>query len=309
MIDTVRLINQDTSKNIEIGSDGTGFYVLDTIDFSSPDIQQNTFRVPFQIGETYTSTEVKTREINITGWVIAKRVFVDYGNPEYKEQSHLDEAKQELSEAVNPTNKLRIIVNGFYLEGYPSTSVLFSTNEAENNDIFCKFSITINCLSSMFSKDTGKRTILTSITNLWRFPWILKETGNILSVMTEQKLINVQNNGDIPVGGIIEIVVTDGTITAPVVFNALTLEYIKIDLILHIGDRVVINTNTGEESVVLHHNNGVTESALASVVEGSSFLQFECGSNEYSYRASEGVELFVDITIDITEKYFTIKEQ
>ena len=45
-------MNTDTQEEIELNKGGNGRFVLDSIDWDMPTIEQETYRVPFQIGKT-----------------------------------------------------------------------------------------------------------------------------------------------------------------------------------------------------------------------------------------------------------------
>ena len=81
------------------------------------------------------------------------------------------------------------------------------------------FTIDVDCFSPMFRLNKGKQTVLVKAQPKFRFPWILKETGNIMGVVYNQKIINVINDGDCDIGGIIKLEAVGGTVQNPTIFN------------------------------------------------------------------------------------------
>ena len=70
MIDKIVIRNIENGEEQEISSDNPVF-VLDSIDWDSPSISMESYRVPFQIGQTLSGVTVGTRKPTVTGYVVA----------------------------------------------------------------------------------------------------------------------------------------------------------------------------------------------------------------------------------------------
>lgn len=93
------------------------------------------------------------------------------------------------------------------------------------------------------------------------------------------------NAGDVAVGMIIEVLAVD-TVTNPIIYdqngNFFGVGYGSKSLTMYAGDKLIINTKTGEKSVTL---NGVSQ--LDKVKPRSTWLQFAAGENEFSINSED----------------------
>lgn len=318
MIQKLQIINKVNGQQLSLARDGSTQYVLDEIDWDVPSVSFSTYRVPFQIGVSLSGVELGTRKPSITGYIVSRvygREFLGRGWDEFLEAQlqDVEQKKYELNRVINPLQDIRIVVGEYFIEGRPSNAVKFSNKENENNEVLCMFTIDVDCFSPMFRLNKGKQTVLAKVQPKFRFPWILKETGNIMGVVYNPKIINVINNGDCDIGGIIKLKAVGGTVQNPTIFNVDTQEQFMIRLTLDDGDYLLINTKIGEESVIHHDANcfgtgqSKDENVIGDVLEGSSFLQFKQGSNLYGYSVEEGSDVFVNLTIDMDELFLNLK--
>lgn len=318
MIQELQIINKVNGQQLSLAMDGSTQYVLDEVDWDVPSVSFSEYRVPFQIGVSLYGTEIGTRKPSITGYVVSKvhgMEFLGKGWNEFLEAQlqDVEQKKYELDRVINPLQDIRVIVGDYFIEGRPSSAVKFSSKENENNEVLCMFTIDINCFSPMFRLNKGKQTVLAMVQPKFRFPWILKETGNIMGIVSNKKIVNVINDGDCDIGGIIKLEAVVGTVQNPTIFNVDTQEQFMIRLKLLEGDYLLINTKIGEENVIHHHVNYLStgkskdENVIADVIEGSTFFQFKQGSNLYGYSVEQGSNAFVNLTIDMDELFFNLK--
>lgn len=318
MIQELQIINKVNGEQLSLAMDGSTQYVLDKIDWDVPSVSFSTYRVPFQIGVSLSGVELGTRKPSIAGYVISNingKEFSGKGWNEFLEAQlqDIEQKKYELNRVINPLQDIRIVVGDYFIDGRPSNAVKFSSNESENNEVLCMFTIDVDCFSPMFRLNKGKQTALAQTQHKFRFPWVLKEKGNIMGIVLNQNIVDVVNNGDCDIGGIIKLEAVGGTVKNPTIFNVGTQEQFMIRLTLNEGDYLTINTRVGEESVTHHYANYFgtgkpkDENAIGYVLEGSSFLQFKQGSNLYGYSVEEGSEVFVNLTIEMDEQFFNLK--
>lgn len=318
MIQELQIINKVNGQQLSLAMDGSTQYVLDEVDWDVPLVSFSEYRVPFQIGVSLYGVEIGTRKPSITGYVVSNvhgMEFLGKGWNEFLEAQlqDVEQKKYELNRVINPLQDIRVIVGDYFIEGRPSSAVKFSNKENENNEVLCMFTIDVNCFSPMFRLNKGKQVVLAKVQPKFRFPLILKETGNIIGVVNSQKIINVINDGDCDIGGIIKLEAVGGTVQNPTIFNVSTNEQFMIRLILQKGDYLLIDTKIGEENVIHHHVNYLStgkpkdENVIADVIEGSTFLQFKQGSNLYGYSVEQGNNAFVNLTIDMDELFFNLK--
>lgn len=93
------------------------------------------------------------------------------------------------------------------------------------------------------------------------------------------------NSGDVAVGMTIEVLAYK-TVTNPIIRdqdgNSFGVGYESKPLIMFPGDRLVINTRSGEKSVTL---NGISQ--LNKIKPFSTWLQFQAGENEFSINSDD----------------------
>lgn len=111
------------------------------------------------------------------------------------------------------------------------------------------------------------------------------ETGIPLGEYDLSRTRKFFNAGDVAVGMIIEVLAVD-TVTNPIIYdqngNFFGLGYGSKSLTMYAGDKLIINTKTGEKSVTL---NGVSQ--LDKIKPQSTWLQFAAGENEFSINSDD----------------------
>lgn len=315
MIHDINVINTRTKESKRISDNAEYSLVLDVdeTDWGTPAVSFSSYTIPMQYGITLTGTEIGDRKPNIVGYVIAK-IDNEYASMITWEQFYseslksIESTKKELNKLFSPFNdvKIEITGSGYYLIGRPNP-VKYGKAYNENNEIMCRFSVEIDCYNPLFQKESGKDIVMTTTTPAFRFPLIFKDK-NVMGVISAQKSIIVENEGDCDIGGVIKLSALNGTVKNPKVFNIETEEYIKINVTLQENDYITINTNRGEEDVVIHRASTSEDiSGIPDISEGSTFLQFKQGSFLYGYSVEEGTDVFVDVTMHLSEGLFNLE--
>lgn len=137
-------------------------------------------------------------------------------------------------------------------------------------------------------------------TALFEFPFSISNEGVEFSRI-EKLATAYLNVGEVASGGIIEFYAGSNQILNPIFYNRSTNEFFGLNFDMQAGDKIVINTQTGEKSVTLVRN-GVEESILSDRMTGSSWITFEPGENELSYGADEGAENLI-VTVTVSQKF------
>ena len=104
----------------------------------------------------------------------------------------------------------------------------------------------------------------------------------------ENNSVIIPNSGDVPTGMDIVINFT-GAVTNPVIRNAATGEYFRLNREFVTGDVVTVNTRNGEKSVKLTHL-GVDFNIINALDAGASWLQLRRGNNTLYFNADSGVD-------------------
>lgn len=316
MIDFITLRNFTRQKSVEVKKDGINF-VLDSIDWDAPSVETNGYRVPYQIGNTLSNVIVGTRKITIIGYIIANTMNIDTHGltwDEYfkKQKEEIETNKEYLNDMISIYEEILVIVDGYYLEGYPTQPVKYSDTEEENNEVLCKFLVEIECFDPTFYKDSTM-VHLAYTSPVFHFPLILTEDKSdeyvVFGEVHKRQSILIENKGSIDVGCKIVIKAIGGSVTNPKVYNVSTGEYIEFTgITLSDGETLTITTETGNENAIRHSlTRDTNESVIGHMKPGSDFFNVLRGSYYYAYSASEESMNNIDVTIEFTERFFSIR--
>lgn len=312
MIDRINVLNVVTNKSIEISKTGSPF-VLDEIDWDTPSVTMETYRVPNQVGETLAGVMVGTRKPTITGYVVAN---IDQGSMlgmswseyyELQEQS-IEESKIELDRIFSIYRDVVIEANGFYLDARPTQPPKYSTDEKENNEVLCYFTVELECYKPMFYSEN--RIVDLATTNaMFHFPLVIPPEKVVFGEVMQRRSVLIENDGDMDVGCVITIRCVAGIVNDPRVYNVNSGEFIEFrGVTLEDGDYITITTEIGEENAI---KRDVSESKDISVVgyilEDSQFLKIKQGQDMYAYSVDESEVNNVEVSISFMPRYINIR--
>lgn len=123
-----------------------------------------------------------------------------------------------------------------------------------------------------------------AVTAAFEFP---TEFNNVeFSTETTNTTITIPNGGDVTAGMDISINFTDN-VTNPVIRNAVTGEFFRLNSNFVSGDKVTINTRNGEKSVILTRF-GVDFNLINALDAAASWLQLQRGNNKFYFGADSG---------------------
>lgn len=148
--------------------------------------------------------------------------------------------------------------------------------------------ISIICPQPYF-RDVIKTLLDMSATSaMFEFPFAIEEEGMEFSTLTVATESIVQNLGDVETGAVIIFHAT-GPASNPVIYNLDTAEFFKVKIDMSAGDLLVISTIKGEKTVAAILS-GIEWNYINSMVQGSSWIQFESGANTMLYNADSHPE-------------------
>lgn len=309
----MKINNIVTNESIELSKSG-GNYILDSVDWDSPIVTTNTYRVPYQIGESQSGVIVGTRSPVITGYVIAdikEHEYIGMSWDEYYETQErmIEEQKLYLDKFFSIYQDLRIEVNGYYLDARPTKPIAYSSLEIENNEVLCLFVVQLECYNPLFYKD--KKNVSLAMTKaMFHFPLVIpKNKKLIFGEVMRRKSVNIKNDSDIDEGCIIRINATGGTVENPKIYNVNTGEYIGFENVtLNDGDYLTVTTKVGEENAIKHElATGKDESIIGKLIDGSKFLQIQKGESFYAYEVLEQYKNNIEINLEFTEHFFNFR--
>lgn len=294
MIDSIQLVNTVTGQSITLDQDNSQFILTD-LDLGKVTGLHSKYAFYNQIGVTIESTEIQDRDIAIIGYLIGST---------YED---IKQNKKLLNKFVNPVQDTDIIVyNKYRLTFRADYSVQYGKTVPENNEYMCRFLIQGTCGNPLFRLVRNEQTFMSATEPKFKFPWIIpKPDGFIFSQKQTNRLITVENDGDLPVG--IKITLTaKGTVINPKVTSILTQEKIQLQKTLSVGETVTISTVYGQK-YIQGIVNGVTSNYIKYLKYPSDWFQLTPGSNSIQYDADSGAS-YLQGTIEFSPGYMEVEE-
>lgn len=318
MVDNIRVLNLKTETELTMGKSRGYAYLLETdgINWNAVDAVHNSFVNLTGMGDIVTSSKLKIRTISITGRVssiytnkeIARRYDVS-GVDEIaaKKLEEIEGYKKILSQTINPLHDIRILSNDYYIDGKPKSSVNFSPNWKENNEIYCKFTFSLECHDPLFHSSTSEATQLSGTFGGFHFPLIIpSSTGIHFGIRRSYQLVNVTNDGDTAYGGIIFLKAT-GTVNNPTITNVWTQEFIKIQKTLQSGEVVKIDTVNRK---ILGAADGTNFSNYFAYWDfDNTWFQFDIGDTLFGFSTDDSSYKNLNLWIEINKSYYSMEEQ
>lgn len=238
MVENIKIRDLTNGGILELSQENTPFYILKEVDWGTINATHNQTRYVKQIGTTLISSVLGTRDIEVSGWVIARNV------------NQMTARKKRLNDFFNPLHSYQIEYMGFKLGIEFNQSIRYSRDVSYNNEIICEWKVEGIATDPLFYEIDASNAESTDTESKFRFPCVFNaETKEV--VFGEVKLntiIAIVNAGQVDVGLQIHIKCY-GEVTNPVITNVLTGEYIKINKVLSEGEEVLINTSIGGKFV------------------------------------------------------------
>lgn len=280
MVENVVLVNEVTQAVLELDAITTPYYILGTVDWGQVESDHHTYKYVNQIGVFVTGTSLETRSVEITGWVIAET------------EVQMDERKKMLNRFVNPQQLIKLSYKEYDLEFLPNTSIAYSVTVSDNNEVVCKFKISGVCPDPLFKGSNEKKVSVTTL-GMFHFPLIINKTEQtppqiVFGLRQPSLLMSVFNGGSVSTGMRI-VFKALGAIKNPMLINAKTQEFFKINKEMVSGEIITINTVAGKRKVV-GYQNGAEENYFKYRDFDSTWLQLAVGDNLFRYDADENID-------------------
>ena len=300
MVENITLENEVTSQVLELDCVTTPNYILDNVDWGQISSNHHSYKYINQVGVYVTNTTLETRDISVSGWIIASS------------ESQMTQYKAFLNKFVNPQQQMMLSYSDYTLEFLPDTSVKYSATVKENNEVICKFQINGFAADPMF-KDKVQNQIIAATTKAhFHFPLkinIKDEITDLPTVMfglrSTSLIIDIYNSGAVSTGMTI-IFKAKGTLTNPSLINISTQEQFKINKTLVAGEAVTINTTIGEKKII-GTLDGVSSNYFKYRDLNSAWLQLAVGDNLLRYNADSGLSS-LECFIYFYNKYLEVQE-
>lgn len=298
MVERITLRRVKDSEELILDMVSTPNYILDSVDWGSVSGTHHSYKYVNQVGVSITNTSLAARNISIDGWIVAKN------------ENHMTELKRKLNSFINPQEGMNLIYSNYAIMFRPDSSIRYSANKAENNEVMCKFKIEGTCPNPLFSDKVENSSIFANTTPMFHFPLImspnLPEKGVVFGKRTNSLIVSVNNKGAISVGMKI-VFVANGAVVNPSLTNINTQEKFMINKELVATERIEVNTNVGEKSIKGKIGNEEFRNYFMHKDIDSPWLQLEVGLNEFRYDAEQGIEN-LDVFVYYYNKYLEVQE-
>lgn len=187
------------------------------------------------------------------------------------------------------------------IEGYTETieSDLFTNNQVLQISILCP---------EPFFKDVSESVRdISKEQAIFEFPFEVPIQELIeFSAFNRDRFTCVVNYGEADTGMTVEIEnISSGTLPIPVIRNYITGESLIINGHFNVGEKIVINTNIGQKSIIKISNKGVESNILNEFNLNSTWLQLRKGANHFTYDYN-GYDKFYKINIRYLSTYLGV---
>lgn len=238
---------------------------IDGLDF--PEATINTSRTATADGTVYNSSYVNERQIIITMAI----------------NSPAEENRIQLYRYFRSKKPVRLYykngVRDVFIDGYVKKLSAGHFEQTQTAQAI------IICPKTYFNSMKETVTEFSNVERLFEFPFSIEQEGIEFSTVTLGIQKNIFNGGDVDAGMIIKLSAI-GTVLNPKIYNVETSESFILDLELHVGDAIIINTNQKEKSVTMI-SNGVESNVIGKIRPGFSWFKLMTGDNIFTYDADE----------------------
>lgn len=272
MIEQFNLVNTVTNEELDFNMT-TGPLWLESLYVSAVQGVDQLYSTPGQDGEQYASTYLGTRSVVITAWIVAG-------------SKTLAEQKTQLNRFCNPKQPMDIQVGDYKLTFVPGSSIQYSKNKKENNEVMCKFVISGEAYKPFWTSQEEIESRVSYVEPMWVLPFAIPTDGIVFSV--NQPVASTQiENLDLPVGCRITFSAHGGTVTNPGIICAETQESLTIDKVLEDGESIIVDTRLGNRKITGYLLNE-TYNGMQYLSVDSSWVTLQTGLNTFSFFAEDG---------------------
>ena len=311
MIEHFEIKNLYTNDIMTFGFEEEDFLIDEnSLSWGTVGTNINTYNFPEQIGFDISSSRLLDRSVMITGYAWAnipyKQSIKMTEGQYYKEcQKIIEQKKKKLNSLINPLNDCEILLKDFHLTCRPSTTVSYSAQWKENNEIMCKFTIQMYCAKPLWKSNKSLFYPLVTTVGMFHFPLTFNPQGIQMGARTNYSLIAVTNNGDVEVGAKV-ILKAKGEVINPIIENVYTGEYMRLLHTMQEGEVIEINTSDDELTII-----GIVDEEVIDYVSkwdfNSDFIKFQKGFNVLGYSADDetytNLEIFMELNESLLEVY------
>lgn len=265
-------------------------YMLLESDLGNPSVQFVKVKAPGQDGETIEDTPLDGRQISFTIRIIGDSVEDLYSK------------RRALHSIFNPkldgnliyTNDVGTMTIPCRPTGIPQTK--------DREGVSQQMLIQLFCPSPYWQDEAETVEYLATWIGDLQFPTSFPAEGFEFGHRAQSLIVNAANPGDVPCGLRVELS-ADATVVNPYLLNIYTSEIIRVKKTLTAGEKIVIDTTFGNESVILMQGRSETDVFnWLDAPDAADFMQLALGDNYLRYGATSGMDN-LEMAIFYTPKY------
>ncbi len=281
MIEDFTLVNTVTGVSLSFNMT-TGPIWLESLNIGPVNGIDQLYGSPGQDGEQLARTNLGTRSVTITAWI------VNQGVP-------LKDQKIQLNRFCNPKEPLDIYVGMYKLTFVPGSSIQYAKDKKENNEVMCKFVIMGEAYMPFWTSQEEIESLVSYVDPLWVLPFAIPNDGMVFSVNQPTASTQIDNK-DLAVGCRIIFSALGGSLTNPGIICAETQEHIALNASLDNGERIVVDTRLGHRRITKYTVDGIASNGMRFFDPESSWITLQNGLNTFSFFADSGVS-FLGVSI------------
>lgn len=299
MIEEITLRKVSNSEEIHMDMVTVPGYILKSVDWGVIKGTHNTYKYLNQIGVSVNNTSLGTRDIAIEGWVVAQH------------ERDMTAKKVALNAFINPQEPLDLLYGGYKIQFNPDSTVKYSINYSENNDVVCKFQIVGTAHDPMFVDSLENRLSFATTTAGFHFPLAispqLPEGGVVFGSRTDSLIATVINKGSVPTGMRI-VFKAKGSVSNPKLINVETQEQLLISKDLVAEEEIEINTVIGSKRVRgrIGETSPFTNYFVYKTLD-STWIQLAVGKNLFRYDADKGLDN-LEVFVYFQNRFLEVQE-
>lgn len=278
-------IENSRGNSFQLTGDEANYQILNIEGLNPPKAQVNVTNIAGMDGAKFNSSKLQTRNLVITvkinGDAEANRIQLYQYFP----------TKEQVTFYYSNSHR------DVFIKGYVNSCEVnpFSQNE--------QMQISIICPQPYFKAIDEVIADISNTTALFEFPFSINQGEPIpFSSYEDNRITEVFNDADDMTGAIILIKVL-ADVDDILIRNILSGDTFELNYQFEAGDRITVNTNSGEKSVKLLRD-GVISNIFSAMVQGSVFLQLASGINYFAYQIDSGAnDQYVNIEFSFYSVY------
>lgn len=265
----IRLENEK-GEILEFNKNDSPFVITEVQGLSAPDATINTSANALLDGAKYNSAKVQMRSLDIIIKIVK--------NPEANRVKLFKVLKSRQYIKFYYKESYRNV----YIEGYIESMPINYFDQIQN------MALSILCPSPYFKSAQEMINEMNSIVKMFHFPFSTAvNEPKPFSYIDTLTIINIENEGDIATGMIIQLYATQ-TVVNPKIFNYENGSFIGLNFTMQTGDQIEINTNKGNKTITLLRN-GQYSNIFNTRMKDSEWLELSYGENVFTMEAQQGI--------------------